>query len=166
MSAESDIKTIIEQERALVFERFDEDVAFAIGGAAREGAKALGKGGIAVGIYLWDRTMFYGATAGAAEHNRIWIERKAGLVRLMLKSSYRMVLERGDKPRILEPNWAIDPSRYALAGGAFPIAVKGIGIVGTAVVSGLHERDDHEVSRGAIAEVLGRGRDFLALPAS
>lgn len=166
MTAESDIKTIVEQERALVFERFDEDIAFSVGATARDVAKGLGKGGIAVGVYLWDRTMFYGATTGAAEHNRIWIERKAGLVRLMLKSSYRMVLERGDKPRILEPNWAIDPSRYALAGGAFPIVVKGIGIVGATVVSGLHERDDHEVSRGAIAEVLGKGRDFLALAAS
>ena len=136
MSVESDLATVIEQEAKLVFDQFDEDTAFSIGSAVREAAKALGKGGVAVGVYLWDRTMFYGATAGASEGNRGWVERKAKLVRLQMKSSYRVVLERGDKPRLLEPHWAIEPTEYAIAGGAFPIVLKGIGVVGAAAASG------------------------------
>ena len=163
MSAESDIQTIISQEQNLVFERFDEDVAFAVGAAVRDGAKKLNKGGIAVGVYLWDRTMFYGATAGVVEGNRNWIERKAKLTRMSLKSTYRYALERGDKGRILEPNWGLDPKDYAIAGGSFPIAMRGIGVVGAAVASGLHERDDHELVRSAIAVVLGKPADYLAL---
>lgn len=163
MTVESDIKLIIEQEKALVFERFDEDVAFELGGLIRQAGKTLNQGGIATGVYSFDRTLFYGATAGGTEFNRGWIERKRGLVRLTLKSSYRVVLERGDKARI-EPGWAIDPATYAIAGGAFPISVKGVGVIGAAIASGLHERMDHEIVRASIAKLLGKGEDFLALP--
>lgn len=165
MTVESDIKLIIEQEKALVFERFDEDVAFELGGLIRQAGKALNQGGIATGVYSFDRTLFYGATAGGTEFNRGWIERKRGLVRLTLKSSYRVVLERGDKARI-EPGWAIDPSTYAIAGGAFPISAKGVGVIGAAVASGLDERLDHEIVRASIAKLLGKGEGFLALPSA
>ena len=163
MAADDDLKIISQQEGELAFERFDEDTAFELGGLVRQAAKALGKGGIVTGVYLWDRTLFYGATAGTSEFNRAWVERKVKLVRLMLKSSYRVVLERGDRPRI-EPGWAIAPTEYAIAGGAFPISLKGIGVVGAAAASGLDERTDHEIVRAAIATLLGKGETYLALP--
>jgi uncharacterized protein (UPF0303 family) len=165
MAIEDDLRLVIEQEAALVFERFDEDVAFELGGLIRQAGKVLNRGGITTGIYTFDRTLFYGATGGGTEFNRRWIERKLGLVKLMLKSSYRVVLERGDKPRI-EPGWGIEPAEYAIAGGAFPITVKGIGVVGAAIASGLHERLDHEIVRASIAKLLGKGEDYLALPSA
>lgn len=163
MAADGDLEIVAQQEAELSFERFDEDVAFELGKVVRETAKALGRGGIVTGVYLWDRTLFFGATGGSADFHRGWVERKVKLVRMMLKSSYRVVLERGDKPRI-EPGWAIAPSEYAIAGGAFPISVKGIGVVGAAAASGLDERTDHEIVRAAIAVLLGKGEGFLALP--
>jgi hypothetical protein len=113
VSVQSDLEIIAEQERQLVFTQFDEDVAFAIGAHVREAGRALGKG-IAVGVYLWDRTMFYGVTAGASAGNRGWVERKANTVRLQMKSTYRIVLERGDKPRLFEDSWALDPGTYVI----------------------------------------------------
>lgn len=163
MSAESDIAQIIEQEKAFVFERFDEDTAFAIGSHVREAARALGKG-IAVGVLLWDRTMFYGTTAGIAFGNEPWVKRKVGTVKLTLKSSYRVVLERGDRPRVLEESWAMDTADYALAGGAFPITLEGFGIVGAVATSGLSERMDHNLSAAAVAHVLGIDATRYALP--
>jgi uncharacterized protein (UPF0303 family) len=163
MTVEADLRIIAEQEQKLVFDRFNEDTAAEIGGYVREAANGIGKG-LVVGVYLWDRTLFFGATAGASSFNRAWAERKAGLVRLMLKSSYRVVLERGNLPRVFEPNWAIEPTEYAVAGGAFPISVAGIGIVGAVGVSGLSERDDHEFGRSAVARALGLGADAFALP--
>lgn len=165
MTVEGDLAIIAEQEQKLVFDRFDEDVAFTIGGYVREASKAIGKG-VAVGAYLWDRTLFYGATAGASDGNRGWVERKAKLVRLQLKSSYRIVLERGDRPRLLEPSWAIEPTEYAIAGGAFPVSIKGAGVIGAVAVSGLSERDDHEFARSAIARALGLDPASYALPAT
>lgn len=163
MSVENDLKIIAEQEAALQFDRFDEDMAFAIGRLMREAGKEKGRG-IAVGVYLWDRTLFYGATAGSTDANRAWVERKTKLVRLMHKSSYRVVLERGDKPRVLEPSWALETTQYAIAGGAFPISVRGLGIVGAVTTSGLSEREDHELGRAAISETLGLDPADFAMP--
>ena len=161
MAVEDDLKLIGQQESELVFDRFDEDLAFTIGSNMRQLAKGVGQGA-ALGVYLWDRTMFFGATAGANDGNRQWIERKAKLVKLTQKSSYRVVLERGDQPRVLA-NWGLELSEYAIAGGAFPIRIRNVGIIGAAATSGLPERDDHEVSRGAIALALGKDAAYLAL---
>jgi uncharacterized protein (UPF0303 family) len=165
VSVESDIAKIIAQEQGLVFDRFDEDIAYRIGAHVREAANAVGKG-IAVGVWLWDRTLCIGMTAGASSHNLVWAERKLGTVRLLHKSSYRVVLERGDKPRLLEPGWAADPTTYAIAGGAFPINVKGVGFVGAVAVSGLPERDDHGFAVAAICAALGRDPKDWMLPAA
>jgi uncharacterized protein (UPF0303 family) len=165
VSSEADIEKIVAQEQGLVFERFDEDIAFALVGHVRDAANAAGKG-IAVGVYLWDRTLCIGTTAGASSHNLTWAERKVGTVRLLHKSSYRLVLERGDKPRLLEPSWAADPASYAIAGGAFPIHVKGLGFVGAISTSGLPERDDHGFGVAAVCAALGRDpADWMLRPA-
>ncbi|MFY8032425.1 MAG: heme-binding protein [Devosia sp.] len=165
MSSEADIEKIVAQEQGLVFERFDEDIAFALVGHVRDAANAAGKG-IAVGVYLWDRSLCIGMTAGASSHNLTWAERKVGTVRLLHKSSYRLVLERGDKPRLLEPSWAADPASYAIAGGAFPIHVKGLGFVGAISTSGLPERDDHGFGVAAVCAALGRDpADWMLRPA-
>lgn len=165
MSSEADIEKIVAQEQGLVFERFDEDIAYRLVGHVRDAANAAGKG-IAVGVYLWDRTLCIGMTAGASSHNITWAERKVGTVRLLHKSSYRLVLERGDKPRLLEPSWAADPASYAIAGGAFPIHVKGLGFVGAISTSGLPERDDHGFGVAAVCAALGRDpADWMLRPA-
>lgn len=163
MAVEDDLRIIAEQEKQLAFEVFDEEVAFVLGTRIREIGKGFGRG-VAVGVYLWDRTMFYGVTAGAVSHNRAWVERKAKTVGMYLKSSYRVVLERGDKGRVLEPQWATETTEYALAGGGFPIVLKGFGPIGAAAASGLSERDDHEIVRAAVAELTGHEASFLALP--
>jgi len=165
VSSEADIEKIVAQEQGLIFEKFDEDIAFALVGHVRDAANAAGKG-IAVGVYLWDRTLCIGLTAGASSHNLTWAERKVGTVRLLHKSSYRLVLERGDKPRLLEPSWAADPASYAIAGGAFPIHVRGLGFVGAISTSGLPERDDHGFGVAAVCAALGRDpADWMLRPA-
>ena len=165
MSAEDDLKIIAEQEAKLVFDSFDEDKAYEIGTLIREDGRAIGKGLVA-GVFTWDRTLFWGATPGSTSANWSWATRKVGLVKIMFKSSYRVVLERGDKPRLLEPQWGMEPTQYAIAGGAFPIRVTGVGIIGAVAVSGLHERDDHEFARSAIARALGLESSAYALPAA
>ena len=165
MSAEDDLKIIAEQEAKLVFDSFDEDKAYEIGTLIREDGRAIGKGLVA-GVFTWDRTLFWGATPGSTSANWSWATRKVGLVKIMFKSSYRVVLERGDKPRLLEPQWGMEPTQYAIAGGAFPIRVTGVGIIGAVAVSGLHERDDHEFARSAIARALGLESSAYALAAA
>ena len=162
MAAADDIAKIIEQEQGLAFSRFDELVAFSIGQRVRERALAGGLK-LVVDVRLWDRQMFYASMPGTTGDNPHWVERKVNTVRRLLKSSYRVVLERGDKPRVLEESWAQDIRDYALAGGAFPITLKGFGIVGAVATSGLSERLDHTLSAAAIASVLGHDAARLAL---
>ncbi len=163
MSAESDLAIVAAQEAQLVFDRFNDDMAYDIGSRIREYGKSFDKGMVA-GVFSWDRTMFWAATAGSTSANWSWATRKVGLVKAMFKSSYRVVLERGDKPRLLEPQWGMDSTQYALAGGAFPIRVRGVGIIGAAAVSGLHERDDHQLAVNAICDFLGVDKKALTLP--
>jgi uncharacterized protein (UPF0303 family) len=53
---------------------------------------------------------------------------------------------------------------YALSGGSFPLRVNGAGVIGAITVSGLHQRDDHELVVAAICSQLGLETKGLSLP--
>lgn len=163
MSTADDIARIIEQETALVFSRFDEASAFAIGSAIRERALAEGLP-IIVDIQLWDRALFYAALPGSTATNANWARRKRNVVKLLHKSTYRLVLEKNRPDRSFPPSEGLDPADYVLAGGGFPIRVTGVGVVGVIAVSGLPERKDHEVVVAAVCGFLGLDPAGYALP--
>lgn len=164
MATADDIARIIEQEQTLVFDSFDEDTAFAIGSAIREHAIA-DKLGLVCSIVLWDRPLFYMTRPGTTTDNSDWVRRKANVVRRFHKSTYRAVLEQLPREdRLLPEARALPPEDYVLAGGGFPIRVKGAGVVGAIVVSGLPERQDHAVVVTAVAQFLGADAAALALP--
>lgn len=162
MAAADDIKKITEQEAGLVFEGFDEATAFAVGFLVRE-AGIAGKLPIVVDIRTWDRPLFYAALPGSTDSNRNWARRKHNVVKMFLKSSYRMVLEKARSDRTFPVGEGLDPADYVLAGGGFPITVKGAGVVGAICVSGLPERQDHEVIVAALCKHFGLDAAALAL---
>jgi uncharacterized protein (UPF0303 family) len=49
----------------------------------------------------------------------------------------------------------LDEADYAWHGGCFPIKVLGQGMVATATISGLPQRDDHKLVSDVIANYLG-----------
>ena len=49
---------------------------------------------------------------------------------------------------------------YATDGGSFPLNVEGAGVVGSVTVSGLPQRDDHNLVVEALSVL---GKDFAAL---
>lgn len=164
MDEREDAARIAAQEEALVFEAFDENAAFAIGGALREQARADGVS-LVVDIRLWDRALFFSALPGTTADNAEWVRRKANVVRLLHKSSYRVVMERPFPEKIFPDYRALDVKDFAMAGGGFPIRVRGVGVVGAIVVSGLPEREDHARVVEAICQYLGKDYAGLALPA-
>ncbi|WP_395450149.1 heme-degrading domain-containing protein [Aminobacter sp. UC22_36] len=162
MAAAEDVKKIAEQEARLVFEGFDEATAFEIGAAIR--ARGLAENfPIIVDIRLWDRALFYCALPGSTVHNADWARRKINVVRTFHRSSYRMVLHKARTDRTFAVGDALPIDDYVLAGGGFPIRVKGVGVVGAIAVSGLPERQDHEVVVAAICAHLGIPSQELAL---
>jgi uncharacterized protein (UPF0303 family) len=52
---------------------------------------------------------------------------------------------------------------YASHGGSFPLTVAGTGVVGSVTVSGLAQRDDHELVVEALCALLGRDYTELKL---
>ncbi|MCV0393985.1 MAG: heme-degrading domain-containing protein [Rhizobiaceae bacterium] len=162
MNAKQDIELIRQQEKALVFQRFDEQTAFDLGCAIRD--EALKNG---LGVYLevatWDRRLFAAATPGSAGSNVNWARRKLNVVRMFGRATYAMVLEQQRDDRMLAPAQGLSVEDYVLAGGGFPIRVANAGMVGGIAVSGLPEREDHKLIVAALCKHLGVEHRPLAL---
>ncbi len=158
----ADIERIREQEASLVFECFDETVAYEVGATLR--AKGLAAGlPIVIDIQSFDRPLFYAALPGSDVSNRDWARRKINVVKRYLRSSYCLMLERAAEDRLFEPSEGLSVSDFVLAGGGFPIRVKKAGVVGVVAISGLPDREDHNVIVAALCSHLGRDPASLAL---
>ena len=164
MSVEEDRKRIAEQEARLVFPAFDEATAFAVGSALRERGMRENLP-IVIDIQTWDRPLFYCALPGSTGSNQNWARRKRNVVRMFLRSTYGLVLEKQREDRTFKVGEGLDIEDFVLAGGGFPITVQGAGVIGVIAVSGLPEREDHAVIVDALCAHLGVDRDSLALPA-
>ena len=155
MGVSEDIKTIARQERELTFDRFDEDVAWALGHHLRARATAE-KWPVLVEIWTFGRPLFLAALAGSTPDNVDWARRKRNVVERFRRSSYAVGLELQRKGVTLEGRYGLAPSDHAAHGGGFPLSVEGAGIIGSVVVSGLPQREDHMAVVRASCFVQGR----------
>jgi uncharacterized protein (UPF0303 family) len=117
MAETDDIRKIIEQEKALVFQSFDEETAFALGQKLRDRAITHDLA-VNIDIRLWDRPLFYAALPGSTAANANWARRKINSVQHFQKPSYRLFLETGDQ--VVPPRHGLNDADYVFAGGAFP----------------------------------------------
>lgn len=163
MSKDTDIALIKKQETQLVFDEFNELVAHSLGERIRERALRE-KLTIVVDIRTFDRQVYFMALPGTTADNAEWVRRKFNLVRQVQKSSFRAVLENKSDADHFLPRRGLDNADFVLAGGGFPIRVRGAGVIGCITVSGLHERDDHQVAVDGICEELGVDKSSYTLP--
>jgi uncharacterized protein (UPF0303 family) len=154
MTAADDLVVIEEQEKALRFAAFDADTAWKLGGILRSKLAERNAGGT-VEIELAGQVLFTCTTVGATPGQADWIRRKRNTVRRFARSSYAIgrMLERDGET--LLGRHGLELKDYAAHGGGFPISVTGVGCVGSLIVSGLPQRDDHALAVSALAEVLG-----------
>ena len=54
----------------------------------------------------------------------------------------------------MEEKYLVSSSDYAAHGGAFPLIIRNVGIVGTITVSGLPQQEDHELVVSTLKEFL------------
>lgn len=151
MAETDDIRKIIEQENALIFPSFDEEIAFALGQGLRDRALKHDLA-INIDIQLWDRRLFYAALPGSTAANADWARRKINSVRHFHKPSYRLFLETGDQ--VVPARHGLNNADYVFAGGAFPIRLKSALAVGAVAVSGLPQREDHNFVVAGVCEHL------------
>lgn len=147
------IARIEDQERRLVLPRLDNDDAWRLGTVLVELARAR-SAPVAIDIRRNGQQLFHCALPGTSADNDAWIERKVRTVNRYGHSSYLVGLRFKAKGTTFEESSRLDPDVYAAHGGAFPIILAGTGPVGTVTVSGLPQRDDHELVVAALEDYL------------
>jgi len=162
MGLEEDLARIALQERRLQFRAFDAETAWAIGTALKTAAKNR-QASVAIDIQVHGHTLFAYAMQGTTPDNLDWIRRKRNLVQRCHRSSYAIGLKLTRTKSTLQEKMFLDPKDYAAHGGCFPILLEGTGCVGTITVSGLPQREDHNLVVQVIQEFLGLANEDLAL---
>lgn len=140
-------------EEALVFPVFSEETAWELGTRMRAAALQAGVS-VFLDVTIGDHSVFRSAMSGTAPANADWARRKHNLVSMLHVSSYHAYLQTALGMDMIEL-MALDRRDHVAAGGCFPIRVAGVGIIGTATVSGLPMRDDHALVVNTIADMLG-----------
>ena len=150
----NDLRLIAEQEQALQFAEFSARTAWDVGCALREDALAR-SAGMTFEVQLAGRTLFLCATDGAAPGQLDWIRRKRNVVQRFGRSSYAMGLQLAQEGKTIEARHGLTLAEYAMHGGGFPLLLRGTGLVGSVIASGLDQRTDHMMVVRALAKVLG-----------
>lgn len=152
------LQRLLRQEDVLQFAEFSNETAFDVGMRLVEAARRERKP-ITIDICRNGQQLFHCALAGTAADNDEWIKRKNRVVNRFGHSSFYMGQRYASKGTTIQESALLDPTEYAAHGGAFPVIVKGAGVVGTITVSGLPQQEDHEFVTRTLAEYLG-----VALP--
>jgi uncharacterized protein (UPF0303 family) len=168
MAIEDDLERIARQERELQWTSFNEDDAWELGSTLRELAVER-QLAVVIDIRRFaahvgnqaGTPLFHAALHGTSPDNAEWARRKANVVARLYRSSYAVGLALKARNTTLEEKYGLPMTDYASHGGAFPIAVAGTGVIGSVTVSGLPQRDDHELVVEALC--LERNRHYAEL---
>jgi uncharacterized protein (UPF0303 family) len=153
LAAAALIARIEEQERLLVFPRFDNDDAWRLGNLLAELARAR-QAPVTIDIRRNGQQLFHLALPGTSADNDAWIQRKVRTVDRYGHSSYLVGRRCLAKGTTFEQSSRLDPDTYAAHGGAFPVTLAGTGPIGTVAVSGLPQGEDHELVVAALERYL------------
>lgn len=162
MSIDQDIEKIALQEKQLKFKRFDSETAWAVGSALKADAEKHHVG-VAIDIQVNGHTLFSYAMQGTTPDNWDWIRRKRNVVLRYHRSSYAIGLKHERAQTTLKEKAGLDIEDYAAHGGCFPILLEGTGCIGTITVSGLPQREDHNLVVSVLQDYLGLAGQDLAL---
>ncbi|MEP3047923.1 MAG: heme-degrading domain-containing protein [Roseibium sp.] len=147
------VERISDQEKRLVFQEFGFGLAHEIGLHLTQVGQEKSLP-IAIDITRNQQCLFQCALEGTTPDNAVWITRKKRVVQRFNHSSLYM----GAFCRVagvsLEEKYLLPDNEYAAHGGAFPITLKGSGIIGTVTVSGLPQVDDHEMVVAALQHFI------------
>ncbi|MEV6107635.1 heme-degrading domain-containing protein [Streptomyces sp. NPDC051940] len=157
----SDLNTLIaelwEQEQRLRFTRFGNDDAWELGCLLADLAVERGAS-VTVDIHRGAQQLFHRALPGTSPDNDQWLARKRRVVERYAASSYLVGTRFRAKGTTFEESSRLDPDRYAAHGGAFPVYVHDVGVVGVVGVSGLPQAEDHALLVEGLERFLRDGR--------
>jgi uncharacterized protein (UPF0303 family) len=148
------IASLEAQEEQLVFIRFSNADAWRLGSAMVAAAieRALP---VTIDIRRHGQQLFHVALPGTTAENDSWIDRKVNVVNRFAAASYLVGRRLAARGVALDEALGVEPRLFAAHGGAFPIRVRDVGVVGTVTVSGLPQADDHAFVTEMIGGFLG-----------
>jgi uncharacterized protein (UPF0303 family) len=145
---------IVAQEATLTLSRFTVDDAWWLGCHLRE-MGASRNAPIAIEISVGPTCLFSALLPGATGDNLGWIKRKVALAWRYQRASYALSRKFAADPTMFE-RYGLDQQTYAAAGGAVPLRVEGVGMVGVVAVSGLPQLEDHVMVVEALMALKAR----------
>jgi len=101
-------------------------------------------------IKLNQREVFFHAGTQTTNENNLWIRKKANVVATFDHSSLFEKAKYRDDPESFYQKGGLSHRDYAIVGGGFPIGLTGTGIIGSLVVSGLTDEEDHDLAYQAL----------------
>lgn len=149
------LETLRQQEEQLQFKHFTNETALELGLKLVEAARARTRG-VTVDICRNGQQLFHYALPGTAPDNDEWIKRKNRVVNRFNHSSYYMGIYYKSQDTTIAEKSLLDPTEYAAHGGAFPLIIQNVGVVGTITVSGLPQEEDHKLVVTVLQEFLAK----------
>ena len=147
------LENLLQEEKELQFENFNEETAWEIGNRLVERATRE-ELPITIDITRGTHQLFHASRPGTSADNDEWVKRKVRLVYRFGHSSFYMGQFLKSLGKTIEEVFLIPESEYAPHGGCFPVIVKETGMVGTITVSGLAQEEDHRIVVETIREYL------------
>ena len=145
------LSELLAQEERLQLDRFDHDDAFRLGMKLVERARSAAMP-LTIQVTRVHQVLFQVAMPGTVLDNDHWVRRKTATVYRFGHSSFYMGVSCRARGVTLAERYGVDPADYAEHGGAFPVRVRGVGLIGVAAVSGLPQEEDHRL----VVETLER----------
>jgi len=147
------LKELEEQERTLQFTKFTNDMALELGLEIIGKAKKEGKA-ITVDITRNGHQLFHYSCEGTCMDYDQWIIKKNNFVNRCNKSSFHIGTILRQRGTTVEEEYLVSSLDYSPNGGAFPITIKNVGVVGTITISGLPQEQDHQMAVDCIKGYL------------
>lgn len=154
MTLEQDLPILSEQEHLLRFESFDTASAWRLGSLLRT-ALLQRETGCTVEIEVAGQLLFACVTPGANPGQANWIRRKRNAVHHFARSTYAVGRKLERDGGTLASRHGLNEVDFVVHGGGFPLFLHDTGAVGSVVVSGLPQREDHNVVVEAFVAMLG-----------
>ena len=161
MSPAADLLVLQQQEALLRFTAFDPDAAWQLGSLLHAALLEHHAGGT-VEIEFHGQILFACTTPAAKPNQADWIRRKRNTVHRLRRSSYAIGRELERDAATLESAHNLSEADFAAHGGGFPLWLNPDAtsesdadtLAGSITLSGLPQREDHNLVATAIATYL------------
>lgn len=144
---------LLADEIHTVLSRLSNDDAINIGLLALKHAREQ-RLAIALEVHRAGRVVFRAALPGSTPDNDRWLTNKARVVESFQHSTMFERVRHEESGIDFYAATGLSPESFAAHGGGVPLAVKGTGVIGALIVSGLPQVDDHNFAMDVLTRYL------------